>query len=309
MAAWEAQQLLGVYMPSAVETMLTENRLVHSLCIEGAPGTGRRQLAHALAGAVLCQRQQGGMCGQCLQCRKVIAGVHTDVIEPDESGGDYKKDAVRRLRGDIYRSPSEGRAKVIILNHAETITPEVQNLLLKVTEEPPEDTYFFFTCDNRYKLLSTLRSRIVTVALPSLSTEDCAAAVQLQVAGKTAEEYRLAALYSGGSPGRAREMLEDEAAMSRYRTAEAVLAALTSGGGYPLLTALLPAEKNRQEYTMMLDTADRLLGVDELCRRLGITVQKAIKLKNILTGGVSRNESNGYLPLISAAMAEESRHR
>lgn len=309
MAAWEAQQLLGLCMPSAVETMLTENRLVHTLCIEGAPGTGRRKLAHALAGAVLCQRQQGGMCGQCLPCRKVMAGVHTDVIEPDESDGDYKKDAVRRLRGEIYRSPSEGRAKVIILNHAETITPEVQNLLLKVTEEPPEDTYFFFTCDNRYKLLSTLRSRAVTVALPSLSTEDCTMAVQLLVAGKTAEEYRLAALYSGGSPGRAREMLEDETTMNRYRTAEAVIAALAGGGGYPLLTALLPGEKNRQEYSIMLDTAERLLGVDELRDRLGISVQKAIKLKNILAGGAARNESNGYLPLISAAMAEESRRR
>lgn len=249
------------------------------------------------------------MCGQCLPCRKVIAGVHTDVIEPEESGGDYKKDAVRRLRGEIYRSPSEGRAKVIILNRAETITPEVQNLLLKVTEEPPEDTYFFFTCDNRYKLLSTLRSRAVTVALPSLSTEDCAAVVQLQVTDKTAEEYRIAALYSGGSPGRAREMLEDEAAMNRYRTAETVLGALANGGGYPLLTAVLSAEKNRQEYSIMLDTAERLLGVDELRGKLGISIQKAIKLKNILAGGALRNESNGYLPLISATMAEESRRR
>ncbi|MEG1207423.1 MAG: AAA family ATPase [Angelakisella sp.] len=309
MAAWTGEQLLQNDMPPAVETMLSEDRLVHALCIEGAPGTGRRQLAHSLAGAVLCERQQGRMCGECLACRKVIAGVHSDVIEPDGDGGDYKKDAMRRLRSDIYRSPSEGRAKVIILNNAESITPEVQNLLLKVIEEPPENTYFFFTCDNRYKLLSTVRSRAVTVTLPSMSVPDCIAAVQAQVVGKTEEEYRLAALYSDGSPGRAREMLENEAVMNRCRTAEAVLEALVKGGGYPLLTALLPAEKNRQEYTAVLVTADRLLGVSQLRDRLGITVQKVIELKNILAGGISKNESNGYLPLISAAMAEEARRK
>lgn len=309
MAAWEAEQLLGVHMPSAVETMVEENRLVHTLCIEAAPGTGRRLLAHSLAGAVLCERQQGRMCGQCLPCRKVLAGVHSDVIEPDEGNGDYKKDAVRRLRGEIYRSPSEGRAKVVILNHAEAMTQEVQNLLLKVTEEPPEDTYFFFTCDNRYRLLGTLRSRAVTVTLPPLSVEDCVAAVRAQVADKTEEQYRLAALYSGGSPGRARALLEDEGAMRRCNTAEAVLGALAKGGGYPLLTALLPAEKNRQEYSAVLDAADRLLGVDELRERLGISVQRTIKLKQILASAAARNESNGYLPLISAAMAEQSRRK
>ncbi|MEG1942411.1 MAG: DNA polymerase III subunit [Angelakisella sp.] len=309
MAAWEKAQLLDIHMPPAVETMLTEDRLVHALCIEGAAGTGRRRLAHALAGAVLCERQAGRMCGECLACRKVLAGVHSDVIEPDGGNGDYKKDAVRTLRGDIYRSPSEGRAKVIILNSAETITQEVQNLLLKVIEEPPPDTYFFLTCDNRYKLLSTVRSRAMVIALPPLSPVECLAAVRSSVTDKTEEQLRLAVLYSDGSPGLACEMLLDDVVMNRFQRAEEVLKALVGGGGYPLLKALVPAEKSRQEYTALLDAADRLLGASELRERLGINLQKAIKLKNILAGGMAKNETNGYLPLISAAMAEESRRK
>ena len=39
------------------------------------------------------------------------------------------------------------------------MTPEAQNALLKIFEEPPANVYFFLLCDNASALLSTVRSR------------------------------------------------------------------------------------------------------------------------------------------------------
>ena len=47
------------HLPPVLRAMAEEGRLVHSLCLEGEPGSGRTDLATALAGAILCQRQQG----------------------------------------------------------------------------------------------------------------------------------------------------------------------------------------------------------------------------------------------------------
>ena len=43
----------------------------------------------------------------------------------------------------------EASAKAVILPVAERMTPEGQNLLLKIIQEPPEDTFFILTCTNR----------------------------------------------------------------------------------------------------------------------------------------------------------------
>ena len=38
-------------LPGPLRTMAEEGRLVHSICLEGAPGSGRKETAMALAGA------------------------------------------------------------------------------------------------------------------------------------------------------------------------------------------------------------------------------------------------------------------
>lgn len=272
MAVWTVEQLRNTAMPPALEGMLAENRLVHSICIEGEPGTGRLALAHAVAGAALCEQQQGRMCCQCTQCLKVLAGAHSDVTQVDPDSG-YKKDAVRELRADIYRSPSEGRAKVMILPEAQQMSPEVQNLLLKVMEEPPADTYFILICDNRYRMLTTVISRMVTIAMAAPSDDTLLARLLESSGGKAAQP---------------------------------VLEAMARGGGYKLLAALQPCEKTRQDYSAMLEAADRLLGIETFRRMLGLSPAGCVRLRKILAQGMGQSKQNGYLPLVSAAMAEQT---
>lgn len=263
-----------IVIPPVLNAMLSEHRLVHALCLEGEPEQSLA-LAHALAGGVLCERQQGPMCGECLACRKVLAGVHSDITQADQAEGGYKKDAVRALRAAIYRSPSEGRVKVLICREAQDMSAEVQNLLLKVLEEPPADTYFILTCDNRYRLLTTLLSRMASVTLPGKSDD---------------------------------LLLDDLLAADRGQSAKKMVEAMTAGGGYPLLAALQPLEKTRADYTALLQTADRLLGLPRFRREAGISTQRCLRFRSAISEAIGRNERNGYLPVISAALAERVLH-
>lgn len=137
MAQWTQRELLEAQMPPALAQMVDSGRLVHALCLEGDPQDRRlTALAHALAGAVLCRRQQGRMCGECLDCRKVLEGVHSDLFVGGGTAAAYKKEAIRQLRQQAWQSPSEGRGKVFILPNAQLISVECQNLLLKHIEEP-----------------------------------------------------------------------------------------------------------------------------------------------------------------------------
>ena len=74
-------------------------------------------------------------------------------------------DDIRDMRNDAY-SQSFGKAKkVYILPNADEMTPQSQNAFLKVLEEPPQDCVFLLIAENRFNLLSTIRSRCTTLTL------------------------------------------------------------------------------------------------------------------------------------------------
>ena len=88
-----------------------------------------RDTAIALAGALLCRSGDGSLCGTCPACRKVLVGEHPDLMlyDPDEDKDIYKKESLRRLRAELYRTPVEAPRKVAILQLAERIPAEGQN--------------------------------------------------------------------------------------------------------------------------------------------------------------------------------------
>ena len=150
-------------LPQPVTTALAAGRLTHALCLEAPSPALLRDTAIALAGALLCRSGDGSLCGTCPACRKVLVGEHPDLMlyDPDEDKDIYKKESLRQLRAELYRTPVEAPRKVAILQLAERIPAEGQNLLLKIIEEPPEDTFFVFTAQNRYRLLPTVLSRVL----------------------------------------------------------------------------------------------------------------------------------------------------
>lgn len=69
----------------------------------------------------------------------------------------------RELRRKAYLTAAD---KKIFLIASAKLSPDAQNALLRVCEEPPEQTHIFVFVASSEKLLPTLRSRLVPITLP-----------------------------------------------------------------------------------------------------------------------------------------------
>ncbi len=142
----------------------TRNTLSHALLFTGS---GQRQEAARFAAAALeCTGEGKRPCGMCQGCRKVLAGIHPDVITVrDEAHKNLSVEVIRQIRADAYIRPNEGRRKVYLFPDCALLTDQDQNVLLKIVEEGPPYAAFLFCTENAAAVLQTLRSRCVELKL------------------------------------------------------------------------------------------------------------------------------------------------
>jgi len=109
---------------------------------------------------------------------------------------------IRWLRAEMSRPPHSARRRFFIILHADRMTDEAANALLKILEEPQETTTFILTTDNPHQLPDTIRSRCRTVRFADISAEAIAEYLceKMHVDQSTAE---LAAAVAEGSLARA----------------------------------------------------------------------------------------------------------
>lgn len=99
-------------------------------------------------------------CGACAPCRKVLRGIHPDVITVEDPA--HKSVAVEVLRevvADACVLPNEGRRKIYLFPDCGLLEPRAQNVLLKVLEDGPPHAAFLLCAANSAVLLPTIRSR------------------------------------------------------------------------------------------------------------------------------------------------------
>lgn len=99
--------------------------------------------------------------------------------------------------------------RAAIVEHAHTMSPEAQNALLKLLEEPPEDSVLILTAHNPRALLTTIRSRLQSIAIQTPTAEALQSFFGPQAASPEAFAQNLR--LSGGLPGLLDALLNDEA--------------------------------------------------------------------------------------------------
>lgn len=72
---------------------------------------------------------------------------------------------IREFQKKIFLKPMGSENKAVILNASDGITIEAQNSLLKILEEPPNNTYIFILSKNKDGILPTILSRAKTIEL------------------------------------------------------------------------------------------------------------------------------------------------
>ncbi len=164
-----------------LQNLVSSKRLPHALIIQGADGLGKHTLAEKIAAYLTCKCEDESLrpCGKCKACAEMRAGSHPDVrsIAPL---GSAKTVNVAQIRDgvilDCYEKPIEADYNIYLLESGKAFTPQVQNTLLKVIEEPPEGGMFLMLVPSAESMLTTIRSRAVTLTLRPPKKEEAVSA-------------------------------------------------------------------------------------------------------------------------------------
>ena len=132
----------------------------------------------------------------------------------NQQGELYAAQANELIRKLSFRS-SEGGRRVVIVWLPERMNESCANKLLKLIEEPPEETVFLLVSDDAERVLPTIRSRAHRVTLRPLAEEDIAHALSARnsMAIELAEDL---AHTADGSWARALHLLDAEDATREY---------------------------------------------------------------------------------------------
>ncbi len=186
--------------------------LAHAYLFTGPADIGKGLAALAVAKFFNCEDPQEGryFCDQCPACRKIQKGGHPDVhVTESLEGEPVKIEQIRGLLDQIRLRPFMAQKKIFIIHHAEDLTPEAANALLKTLEEPSTGSLLLLTTSVPQKILETVKSRCHVIRFSSISRTGLEAALARQGQGNDPDVHFLSFL-AEGCWGRARQLKEDK---------------------------------------------------------------------------------------------------
>jgi DNA polymerase III subunit gamma/tau len=188
-------QLLGQDFPKRViYGALKQLQKPRTWLLHGPWGAGKTSTARILAKSLVCLNPslKGESCNECSQCLYVDQESSPNYLEVDSAsfGG---VDDVDKLMEEARLSPIEADHKVLVLDEAHMLSQPAQTRLLKPLEDGIGKTIIIFVTTNPDKILQTIRSRCINIALApvdrSTVTEHLKSVCQLE--GVSAEENAL----------------------------------------------------------------------------------------------------------------------
>ncbi|MDD9304465.1 MAG: DNA polymerase III subunit delta' [Desulfobacter sp.] len=144
-----------------LNTIIQTGKIPNGLIFHGARGTGKIKAAIKFAKACNCSSGGTGPCNRCLSCKKIDTGMHPDLIflGLNENKKAISISQIREMGRLISSKPNEASHRMVCIQDADLMNVQAQNGLLKVLEEPPENTFFILVATNTDPLLPTILSR------------------------------------------------------------------------------------------------------------------------------------------------------
>lgn len=215
--------------------MVASGRLPHALLLLGPPGSGGLALAWATAMMLLCENKSSDdACGQCPSCQKASKGVHPDLhfsfptvgskmtsdpflpqwrealatspymeandwlqrIGADNKQGNITREECVHIVRKLSLKPYESEWKVLMLWLPEYLGNE-GNRLLKLIEEPPDNTIFLLVAENQELILTTVLSRCQLVKVNPLSDQEISSQLAAKLSLPTDKASAVAQLAGG----------------------------------------------------------------------------------------------------------------
>jgi DNA polymerase-3 subunit delta' len=201
-------------------------KLPHALIFKGKEGIGKYNFAITFAKSYLCQNALSNHlpCEVCSSCEwfpyshpdfKHIAPIESDDDESSKRKTVRKKNiAIHQIRElseylELSAHQEKGR-RIVLIEPADSLNQAASNALLKILEEPPENTLFILVTSQAQRLIATIRSRCQLLELRGPSLDEASVFLEEQ---KIAYEKSLLS-FTGGSPFNAMKELENQSERS-----------------------------------------------------------------------------------------------
>lgn len=196
---------------------LQKKRVPNSLLLCGPEGVGMRDMALALAKALLCDEKGEDACEVCPSCRSIKLDSDEnrcpDFIAYTPDKDVIKIEFMRELKEVAYIKPMLGGLRVFIVDEAEKMNSEAANSILKVLEEPPPFTHIILITTNQDLILDTIKSRCRILSFSRISQFDIEKA--LRDKGFDQGRAKILAVLSRGNLEQALDMDWDEVSERR----------------------------------------------------------------------------------------------
>lgn len=239
-------ELIGQHsVQASLRQMVQGERMPHALLFLGQEGCGKLALAWAFAQFVMCEnRGEEDSCGSCSSCIKAAKIVHPDLhfsyptigtnvrseqylpqwrtalaenpymnvnqwlqsIGAENKQGNINKEECANIIRKLSLKTFEANYKVMIIWLPEYLGKE-GNRLLKLIEEPPENTLFILVAEEQEKILNTILSRCQVVKIKPLIDEELMAGLMKNQA-ITHEQAQTVAHLANGNYNEAQSLIE-----------------------------------------------------------------------------------------------------
>ncbi|MGJ5181014.1 DNA polymerase III subunit delta' [Bradyrhizobium oligotrophicum] len=218
-------------------------RMAHAWLIGGPQGIGKATLAYRMARFVLANRDPASDSVRAADslyvdaddhvARLIASEAHGGLLTLERSANDkgvlrtvITVDETRETISFFGSTAAVEGWRVCIVDTVDELNPNAANALLKILEEPPQQSLFLLVSHAPARVLATIKSRCRRLALRALSTDDViSAAAEAAGMGAADPALREAAKASEGSVARTLMLMGGDGLQLQTRTA-ALLATL-----------------------------------------------------------------------------------
>tara|TARA_A100001234_G_scaffold72590_1_gene63941 strand:+ start:19 stop:1002 length:984 start_codon:yes stop_codon:yes gene_type:complete len=184
------------------------NNLPNSILIHGLSGIGKRTFLNKLVKNIINIEFKGNNLPHHLNLLKNNTHPNIKIIEKeiDSKTGKIKTnitiDQIRRLKTFLNStSIIQNSSKIVIIDSADYLNISSANSMLKILEEPKENTYIFLISNQISLLLPTIRSRCLKVKLNTHNLTNFTNIIKNNIDEISNEEINFYFELTYGSPG------------------------------------------------------------------------------------------------------------
>lgn len=143
-----------------------------AILLVGGSGDGKTTTARILAMGLNCEKGDTvNPCCECASCKSALANEAMHITEYNMSALSKKEDA-DEIVNSMYNSSFTGRNNVHILDEVQGMSSGSQNLILKMLENPPNNTYVILATTDPQKILKTVKTRCEQYEFKNPSNDD-----------------------------------------------------------------------------------------------------------------------------------------